>query len=188
MNQEEDAIEMLTEIAENEDDKEVWLRIGFINQDIEYLDDAQTAYENALNIDPDYSEAQLALASLFFEQEMYEEAIPYYEMASESYPDDDNIQKKLASCYKKAGRLDSAIAQYKDIIAEQPDNFKAYVNLANAYTATEQYQLALDTSFKLRDISPNDPRVYILIVHSSGRPWNWRLLSPSSTSQPGANA
>ncbi|MBN2460806.1 MAG: tetratricopeptide repeat protein [Candidatus Cloacimonetes bacterium] len=162
----DEAIDALSQIAENEEDKEIWLKIGDIYIDLEYYEEAEESYQKALEYDPDYIDAHVALGNLFYGQEYYNDAIPYFEFAARALPEEDDLQKKLAYCYRKTGQLESAIAQYKEIIAEQPDNFRAYVNLANAYNATEKYQDALNTSFRLRDIAPDDPRVYILISNS----------------------
>ncbi|MBN1327561.1 MAG: tetratricopeptide repeat protein [Candidatus Cloacimonetes bacterium] len=159
----QEAIDALTEIAENDGDQTIWLKIGNIYEEMEYFEEAMESYENALYLDEEFADAQLAIAQLHYRQERFEAAIPYFELASTAFPDDDDLQKKLASCYKKTGNLENAIIQYESIIAEQPDNFRAYVNLAGAYNEMERYQKALETSNKLIEIAPDDPRVYILI-------------------------
>jgi len=159
----DEAIAALTKIAENNEDKEIWFKIGNIYLDNDYTDEAEQAFLNALDIDPEYLEAQIGMGEMFYGMEYFEEAIPYLEFAVKENPDDEDLQKKLAFCYKKTGQIDNAIAQYQAIIDEQPDNFRAYVNLANAYNIKEMYRQALDTSFKLKEIAPDDPRVYILI-------------------------
>jgi len=162
----DDAITILTEIAEDTQDKLIWMRIGKIYAEMEYYDEAQEAFENAIELEPEYGNAYQEIGYLLYDQEYYEEAIPNLETAAMAFPDDDDIQKKLAYCYKKTGKLDSAIQQYKDIIAEQPDNIRAYMNLANAYTATEQYDEAIETTNILKEKIPEDPKVYVLYAAS----------------------
>jgi tetratricopeptide (TPR) repeat protein len=140
----EDAVDALVRIAENENDKEVWLRIGDIYSEIEYYDEAQEAYENALEVDPEFGEAQVGLGYLLYELELYEDAIEYLEL--------------------ETGKLDSAIEQYQKIILEQPDNIHTYMKLANLYNATEQYDKALETAFALKEIEPENPKVFILLA------------------------
>ncbi len=156
----EEAIDVLTQIAEEDDNPAVWLEIGIIYLDIEYNEEAQEAFEKAIEINSEFAEAQCALAGLFFDQEMYDEAVPYYEFASKAFPDDESIQKKLAKCYHKTGKLDSAIKQYKDLIAEQPDNLNAYINLAGAYRITNQNEKAIETLLELKKLAPENPKVY----------------------------
>jgi len=162
----DEAIALLTEIAEDTQDKLIWMRIGKIYAEMEFYDEAQASFENAIELEPEYGNAYLEIGYLLYDQEYFEDAIPYLEQAAKSFPDDDDVQKKLASCYKKTGKLDSAIQQYKDIIAEQPDNIRAYMNLANAYTATEQYDEALAVSDILKEKIPDDPKVYVLYASS----------------------
>jgi tetratricopeptide (TPR) repeat protein len=160
----EDAVDALIRIAENENDKEVWLSIGDLYSEIEYYDEAQEAYENAIEIDPEFGEAHVGLGNLLYELELYEDAIEYLEFATKIFPDDDLLQKKLGKCYEETGQLDSAIEQYEKMILEQPDNINAYMNLANIYNATEQYDKALETAFALKEIEPENPKVFILLA------------------------
>ncbi|MFC1887509.1 tetratricopeptide repeat protein [Candidatus Cloacimonadota bacterium] len=162
----DEAISLLTEIAEDTQDKLVWMRIGKIYAEMEYYDEAQASFEKAIELDAEYGNAYLEIGYLLYDQEYYEDAIPYMEEAAKVFPEDDDIQKKLAACYKKTGKLDNAIQQYKDIIAEQPDNIRAYMNLANAYTATEQYNEAISIAGILKEKIPEDPKVYILFASS----------------------
>ncbi|NQV18254.1 MAG: tetratricopeptide repeat protein [Armatimonadetes bacterium] len=156
----EEAIAVLTQIAEADDNPVVWLKIGKIYLDIEYYEEAQEAFERAVEIDPEFAEAHCELANLFFDQDMFDEAVPYYELSSKAFPDDEEVQKKLAKCYHKTGKLDSAIKQYKDLIAEQPDNLNAFLNLAGAYRITNQDEKAIETLLELKELAPENPKVY----------------------------
>lgn len=162
----DEAIDVLTEIAEDNQDKEIWLRIGRIYGDNEYFDEALEAYDKAIEIDPEYAEAFYVKGYLLYDLEEFEEAIVPFETASNAFPEDDDLQKKLATCYKKTGKLDAAIDQYKGIIEEQPDNIRAYMNLANAYNATEQYQEGLDVALTLNEKVHDNANVYILLATS----------------------
>ena len=156
----EEAISVLTQIAEEDDNPATWLKIGKIYLDIEYYEEAQEVFEKAIEIDLEFAEAHCELANLFFDQDMFDEAVPYYELASKAFPDDEEVQKKLAKCYHKTGKLDSAIKQYKDLIAEQPDNLNAYLNLAGAYRITNQDEKAIETLLELKKLAPGNSKVY----------------------------
>ena len=163
----EEAIDALTKIAEADEDKEVYLRIGKIYMDIEEYDNAMDAFDNAIAIDENYGEAYMEAGLLLFDDlEAYERAIPYLEEASKAFPDDDNLSKKLAKCYHKAGRLDSAIEQYIAVIEEQPDNLSAYYNLAGAYRITNQKDKALETLLIIKEKDPENPKVYFRLADS----------------------
>ncbi|KQC06581.1 MAG: hypothetical protein APR54_07055 [Candidatus Cloacimonas sp. SDB] len=162
----DEAVSLLSEIAEDTQDILVWMRIGKIYSEMEYYDEAQAAFEKAIEIDPEYCNSYLEIGYLFFEQNYYDEAIPYLERTAKSFPDDDDVQKKLADCYKRTGKLDSAIQQYKDILAEQPDNIRAYMNLANAYMATSKFKETIEIADVLKEKIPEDPKVYILYASS----------------------
>ncbi|MCD4820179.1 MAG: tetratricopeptide repeat protein [Candidatus Cloacimonetes bacterium] len=157
----EEAIATLEKMSEIEDNKEIWLKIGRIYHDIEEFENAKEAFDNAIAIDEDYSEAYKEVALLLYtDLEEFEEAIPYFEKTITFFPDDESLEKKLAKCYHKAGKLDSAIIQYKKMIQEQPENKTAYFNLAGALRITNKLPEAIEVLISLKNIDAENPKVY----------------------------
>ena len=162
----EEAVETLIKINEIEEDKIIWMRIGNIYQENEDFEDAQEAYEKAIEIDEEFGEAYKSAGIMLYDQEEYEEAISFLQSATEFFPEDDNLQKKLAKCYDRTGKIDEAIAHYIEIIEKDPDNIKAHFSLANLYLGSEKYDKALEVAFTLKEKIPDDPKVYILFATS----------------------
>jgi len=160
------AADALRRINDIEPDKEILLRIGDLYADVEYYEQAAEAYNEALELDPEFGEAYMQLAQLYYDQDFYDAAIEPFEAAVRAFPDDEDLQRNLARCYDRTGKIDSAIAQYKSIIAEQPENVRAYLNLTNAYLATEQFDLALETASQLLEMDPDDTNALILLANA----------------------
>ncbi|MFO7896842.1 MAG: tetratricopeptide repeat protein [Candidatus Cloacimonadales bacterium] len=160
------AADALRKINDVEPDKEILLRIGDMYADVEYYEQAAEAYNEALELDPEFAEAYMQLAQLYYDQDFYDAAIEPFEAAVRAFPDDEDLQRNLARCYDRTGKIDSAIAQYKSIIAEQPENVRAYLNLTNAYLATEQFDLALETASQLLEMDPDDTNALILLANA----------------------
>ncbi|MDA3813202.1 MAG: tetratricopeptide repeat protein, partial [Candidatus Cloacimonetes bacterium] len=158
------AAEALEKITELEDNKEVWLSIGNIYTELQYTDQAKEAYNHAIELDENYSEAYQALGELLYNMEFYDEAIKPLETASNAFSDDDDLQKKLAKCYHKTGKLESAIENYQQMVNDQPENKTAYMNLAGAYRETNQNDKALKILNDLKIIDPENPKVYLRLA------------------------
>lgn len=157
--QPEEAIDTYEVIVENENDKEILVKIARIHAEEEEIDAAQDAYQRAIDIDPDYGVAYNELGVLLFDTDLYDEAIPFLEQAVKAFPDDDGLQKKLAKCYLQTNKLDAAIEQYKSVVAENPDNIKAYFNLAGAYRMKDMNTEALATLESLMKIDAENVRI-----------------------------
>jgi len=158
------AAEALERITEFEESKDIWLSIGNIYAELEYTDQAKEAFNNAIEIDEEYSEAFKALGEVLYNTEFYDEAISPLETAANAFPEDDDLQKKLAKCYHKTGKLESAIENYKQMVIDQPENKTAYMNLAGAYRETNQNAEALEILNELKVIDSDNPKVYLRLA------------------------
>lgn len=154
------ALDTYKKLANISNDKEVWYKIGTINEELGRYDAAKEAYLKATNIDPEYCECFKRLAEMLYDIDMFDEAIVYFENAVEAYPDDESLQKKLAKCYYKADKLDQAVEQYKTLIEQQPDNIKAYLNLAGAYRILNNNEKTLEVLEEMKEKFPENPKVY----------------------------
>jgi tetratricopeptide (TPR) repeat protein len=158
------AVEALEKITEFDENKEIWFRIGNIYAELQYTDQAKDAFNSAIEIDEEYSDAFKALGELLYDMEFYDEAIEPLESASNAFPEDDDLQKKLAKCYHKTGKLESAIENYKKMVIDQPENKTAYMNLAGAYRETNQNNEALKILNDLKTLDPANPKVYLRLA------------------------
>ena len=170
----DDAIALLSGLAERSGDATMWLRVGNMYADIEYTSEAIEALEKALEIDPEYEKPHYRLALLYFDEEEYDEALPHLRFVNELRPDDEEIYRKLAITYQKTGRIHEAIEQYESVIASEPNNTKAYLNLAQAYRTASQdaspaekkqlNQKAVNTLNQLLEIDPENATVPLMMA------------------------
>lgn len=160
----EEAIATLGHLVELNPDDMIWFRIGNIYSDMNYYYEAVEAYENALELNPDFDRAHYRLGVMQFDNDYFRESIPHLEFISEKYPEDDLISRKLTAAYLRTGRLDNAIVNYRNQIDRDPHNTTAYLNLAGAYRTLERNQEALETLNQLRSIDGNNPTVFIRLA------------------------
>jgi len=125
-----EAMEKLATINENED---LWLTIGNMYAEQKNVSKAEHALKKAIEINPNFTEAQTRLAFLYYDNNRYDEAITYLEYLFDKFPDNELISNRLAVAYQKANRLDDAISKYETIIKNNPQNTMAYLNAVNLY-------------------------------------------------------
>lgn len=96
-------------------------------------EDAQRAYERALEIDPDHADAHVNLGRLLHEQGAPAAAEEHYRRALEIDPDHETAAFNLGVALEDLGRVASAIDAYRRAIVIDPDNADAHYNLAGIY-------------------------------------------------------
>lgn len=165
----------LEQMANLQNDEELWLSIANRYVDNNQKNKAKTALEQALKINPDYMKGTVRMAFLLYDNEQYREAIPYLEKAANDNPDNDLYAKRLAFSYQKSGMIAEAIARYEKIVSSDPTNKKAYLNLAGLYRAAateasdaaviaDMNQKALQTLNRLKSVDPNDATMFIRLA------------------------
>jgi tetratricopeptide (TPR) repeat protein len=114
------------------------------------MDEAIAQYQEAMQIDPDYADANLNFGNILLEKGRLDEAIVHFQKALQNRPDFVNAYNSLGNALHQEGRMDEAIAQYQKALQINPDFTDAHHNLAivlqqkgRVDEAIAQYQEAL---------------------------------------------
>jgi len=97
------------------------------------IDEARTAYERVIELDPRHVDAQINLGRVFHESGAPLAAEKHYRAALEIEPDHEVAIFNLGVALEDLGRLTEAIKMYERAIALDPDNYDAHYNLAGIY-------------------------------------------------------
>lgn len=95
--------------------------------------EAERAYRQALELDPDLSDAVLNLGVLLGETGRFDEAIALYRRAVKRLPDDPLLHFNLAVMLEDAGRIAEALAAYDACLALDPKIADAHFNAARLH-------------------------------------------------------
>jgi tetratricopeptide (TPR) repeat protein len=106
--------------------------LGAVLIEKKQLDKAIVQLQQALAIQPDYSEACDNLGNALLQKGQTDEAIAQYQHALAIQPDNAVAHFNLGNALLQKGQADEAIAQYQHALALQPDNAEAHFNLGNA--------------------------------------------------------
>jgi tetratricopeptide (TPR) repeat protein len=141
---------------------ESYFGIGVIKMGRRQYDDAQSALEKAVELKPDYTEANWALAQIALWKGDLKEALkiidPLAEKTPPKHPESLNIRGDV---YRAQTRLEDAAADYRRLIALKPDLAETYVSLALVYEKQGKPELAKECFEKLVAANPNSAIAYL---------------------------
>ncbi len=130
---------------------EYFNNLAFVHDRQGRLDDAITAYRNALKLAPDNNASTLlSLGGLLLRSARYAEAEPVYRGVLVLQPDDAEMHFRLGLVLAELKQTDAAVAAYRQALSLQPAYPDAWNNLGNLLKALdcdaeaeEAYQKAL---------------------------------------------
>lgn len=94
-----------------------------------YFDKAVNLYKQALQINPDNTDANLNLAKTYRLNNDYKNAIPYFEKACAIESDDLELKTILGECYKYNGEYNKALNKFNEVLQLDPEYDYAKRNL-----------------------------------------------------------
>jgi protein O-GlcNAc transferase len=124
--------------------------LGIVFEQQGKLKAALEAYQQALSMKPDYTEAHYNLGTFFLQQGKFDVAVECYQQLLKIQPDHVHAHHQLGHAFKLQRKLDIAVKYYRQTISLNPNYVDAYNNLGNALydqgnleAAVESYQQAL---------------------------------------------
>jgi tetratricopeptide (TPR) repeat protein len=147
-NDDDKAAHLLIELtAKYPREKDPFVRLGSLYKQKRMFDEAKTAYQAALSLDPDYGFALNAMAYLYVAKGEYERAIEYFERYASANPGDANPFDSMGELYFTMGALDESIAMYKKAAAAKP-GFGSEQGVAYVLAFREDYAGAIEYARK----------------------------------------
>jgi choline-sulfatase len=104
---------------------------------------AQSFYEKAIAIQPNFPPGQRELGMLFFQQKNYAAAAPHLEKTIALGLEDAQLHNFLGICYSRTEQMSRAVREYQRALALDAKLAEAHLNLAYAYQLLRQPKAAL---------------------------------------------
>jgi len=130
------AIAELEKVARQRPDSDlVQLFLGLSHVASGHLEQAETHFRKAIELDPGKASNFVPLAQLLRKQggDRLDEAIRYMQTLLERDPSDMQCKLELALCYEKKGRLEESQVLLEDVTRTRPELVEAHVALARVY-------------------------------------------------------
>ena len=130
---------------------------GVCYADRQQFDAAVQSYQQALQIQPDYTEAQYNLSVAFNNIGQLDKAIVSYKKTLKIKPNYPEAHYNLGVILNTQGQLSAAISCYRHAIKFKPNYTKAHSNLGIALKDTGQLKASVKSYQQALKLQPNDP-------------------------------
>lgn len=147
--------------------------LGMVEWEQGKSDSAVKRFKDALEIQPNFLPAKMALAESLSREGSYDEAMPLYRecLSSENYEVD--ARNKLAYCLRQSGQLEEAYDLLQEALEINPNSFVAHLEVAKVEEAREDFSAARDALIKALEVQPNDAEAHTVlarVLRSLGEP------------------
>ncbi len=122
------------------------------------LDEAETAYQTALRLDPKYVKVHVNMALIFLAKSKLEESKKYYESALQLDPHSGEVRSGYAYVLERLGRPDEARAEYEQAVRLTPKSARLLYTYGASLDkrgdidgAIAQYRRALEVNPDMAD-------------------------------------
>jgi tetratricopeptide (TPR) repeat protein len=134
--------------------------LGSALMEVEQYEEAKTAFENVLSLNPDYPAIRFNLGHNAFLREQFPEALAFYNEEKSHIEPDDPLEKKRAifmqigRCHKRLGQIEEAVATFQLVVELDKNYHEVYNDLGEIYQQDGEYEKALKTRMRALELAP----------------------------------
>ena len=157
------AIERVASIVERtpeEASAEAYFAQGVLLDGQDRLDEAETAYRNAIACDPEWGRSYYGLGVVLHQQDQVEEAEAYLRKAIALEPAWSRAHNGLAILLRMNGRMEEARERAKRAVELAPNNVASRNNYGNLLVRLERYEEAVEEYRVAIAVAPDHPAPY----------------------------
>ena len=129
---------------------------GLVNYQEGRYPEAQTLFETALSVDPDFLPAVFFLGASQFAQQRWQQAAQNLERFLRAYPESIDAARLLAAVRMQDGDLNRAEALLQRVLSRDPDDALALSLMGNLYLARGAHDQGLEHLRRLTAVQPDD--------------------------------
>ena len=150
--------ELRQAVKKNKWETASWHALGLAYFGRQMYDEAEEAFKEALELEPDFAQAQTNLGALYLETERWDDAIQVLEKADANpeYREPLRTIHNLGWAWFNKGDFDKAREQYEKILRKYPDFCPAHRNLGRVDEAEGKLNEALGRYRVAVDCEPGD--------------------------------
>ena len=133
-----------------------WLLLGEALVQLRRLDEAESAFQSALQLSPDYADAIGKLADLRLGRERFDEAIKNYRAYLALIPNSVNARHSLGLALALSGHDAEAVTEFAAAVALRPSDPQFRKSLGTALSSTGRLDEAIAQYREALRLAPND--------------------------------
>ncbi|WP_282048364.1 tetratricopeptide repeat-containing sulfotransferase family protein [Sulfitobacter mediterraneus] len=154
---EEDAASLLEKHLES---AELWNIYGAASARVGNLEQAEHAFRESINLQPNQEDALGNLASIYAEKNELDAAIDYYQRAISATPGSPNLLVRMGVVLKKRGDFDAAQRCFEQVLSRNPNNTSALLFLGTLLKLRQNYVEAVSCFSRLMPVATD--KLYVL--------------------------
>jgi len=139
------------------DNCDILYNLGMAHSELNELKSAGKMLKQCISIDPNYSNAYVALGMVYFKKEENRDAEHYFERALIVEPENPYANKNLGSLYAEQDKIEKAIDCYTKALKYIPNDFQLHYGIGLAFKLDSNNQQAQLHFEKVIEIAPNSP-------------------------------
>ena len=143
-----------TLLASNPNNYRDWFQLGSLYQDAGKDTKAVEAYEQAIQLNPKYTEALVNLGGVYNDTGDYDKAKAYLEEALALNPEDCRARSNLGNVYYSMGRYPDAMFEYERAVETDPKCYSSLYNIGVAFADAGLFREAVNYWKKVVAIAP----------------------------------
>lgn len=128
-------------LQSNPQNYRAWYQMGLLESDHDARE-AQSAFEKAVAIQPNFSPGQRELGMLLFKNKNYAASAPHLQAAIALGLEDAHVRNFLGICYSQTHQIAKAVREHRRAVELDPNLAEAHLNLAYAYQRQNQLKAA----------------------------------------------
>jgi type IV pilus biogenesis/stability protein PilW len=123
--------------------------------------EAVAEYQKAVQMNPNYAQAQLNLGNCYYQLNQLQLAIPPLEIAIRLMPKNPDPYASLGKVYQKLGQIDKAMPFYQKAIELKPTHYETLNNLGVLYMQMGVYYEAIKRFNLMIELYPKQRATYL---------------------------
>lgn len=120
---------------------------------------AETEFNKALSIKPDFAESVLALGSLYENDSKKSKSVKLYESYQDKHGPNEKVAEQLARLYLEEELYDKAYEQFEIVVAADPENLNAKVKMALILIEMKSYTRAITKLKEILAVAPDSDKI-----------------------------
>ncbi|MDP3981542.1 MAG: tetratricopeptide repeat protein [Chlamydiota bacterium] len=121
------------------------------------------AYQECLNMKPDFSELDEKIAAAFEKLGEYENSIKYYKKFLQTNPNDQNAILETGLLQLRINAFEDALNSFQKVVDMNPTNARAHTFLGIAQQSLGDYDHAFQSYNRAVDLDPENPELYFYL-------------------------
>ncbi len=134
-----------------------WL---YINRTQAAIDEAATAADKALALQPDLPEAHRAMGSLYYRRREYDQALAEFAKVEQRQPNSADLHSVIGYVYRRQGKWEESLAEFRKRIALDPGAPLGFNDVGETLNLMRRYPEAIAVLQHCIDIAPDEPDCY----------------------------